>query len=103
MYVTTAGVNRLNYIPILYVEFLLHRPEVSHYPAGVTAGVYDIDRNNVSFGARCCLVHVESTKLKGMTDFIETETIHWMMRSNIEVAHLVTDSLTIRKFYIKNE
>ena len=58
-----------------------------HYLVGVIAGVVE-SLNNEKYipGKDDGLVPVESTKLKGMTDFILVETSHSMMRYNKDVA-----------------
>ena len=61
--------------------------EAPYYPVGVIAGVYDSEINeNYLPGRDDSLVPVESTKLEGMSDFIEIASGHSMMRYNEEVA-----------------
>lgn len=58
-----------------------------YYPVGVIAGIYGNDANEAYLpGKDDGLVPVESTKLEGMTDFIEIESGHSMMRYNNQVA-----------------
>jgi pimeloyl-ACP methyl ester carboxylesterase len=58
-----------------------------YYPVGVIAGVNDSGRNDhILPGRDDGLVPVESTRLEGMTDFIEVESAHSMMRYDKEVA-----------------
>ncbi len=64
--------------------------EPPYYPVGVIAGYYDSDSNDgILPGRDDGLVPVESTKLEGMTDFIEIESGHSMMRYSKDVAKQV--------------
>jgi len=66
---------------------------------GVIAGVGDSGRNDHLLPGRDDgLVPVESTKLEGMTDFIEVESGHSMMRYDKEVARQVIAFLQQGKF-----
>ena len=62
----------------------LARPD---YPVGVIAGVTESEWNDRWLpGPDDGLISVESTKLRGMSDFVEIESGHSMMRYNREVA-----------------
>ncbi|WEJ63039.1 alpha/beta fold hydrolase [Thiomicrorhabdus lithotrophica] len=61
--------------------------DAPYYTIGVIAGVTESDSNEDYLPGRDDgLVPVESTKLEGMTDFIEVNSGHSMMRYNNEVA-----------------
>ncbi len=80
-------------------ESLPNRLDAPYYPVGVIAGVYESDRNEEYLPGRDDgLVPVESTKLEGMTDFIEIETGHSMMRYNKDVVRQVIFFLHEGKF-----
>jgi pimeloyl-ACP methyl ester carboxylesterase len=64
--------------------------DAPYYPVGVITGIYESDTNEAYLPGRDDgLVPVASTKLEGMTDFIEVESGHSMMRYNSEVAEQV--------------
>ena len=70
-----------------------------YYPVGVIAGVRGSGRNDHLLPGRDDgLVPVESTKLEGMSDFIEVESGHSMMRYDKEVARQVIAFLQQGKF-----
>ncbi|MES9973889.1 MAG: alpha/beta hydrolase [Candidatus Thiodiazotropha sp.] len=74
--------------------------EPPYYPVGVIAGYYDSDSNDDLLPGRDDgLVPVESTKLEGMTDFIEIESGHSMMRYSKDVAKQVIAFLNNGKFH----
>ncbi|MEW8470361.1 MAG: alpha/beta fold hydrolase [Candidatus Thiodiazotropha sp.] len=73
--------------------------EFPYYPVGVIAGVYDSGLNEeILPGRDDGLVPVESTKLEGMSDFIEIESGHSMMRYNEDVASQTIHFLKNGKF-----
>ena len=69
------------------------------YPVGVIAGTLG---NHLSDKwlpiPNDGVVSVESTRLDGMTDFIEIEVTHWDMRSDPAVAGRVTEFLRHGRF-----
>ena len=71
-----------------------------YYPVGVVAGYSDNTAANDDIlpGRDDGLVPVESTKLEGMSDFIEMESGHSMMRYNKEVAEQIIAFLKNGKF-----
>ena len=70
-----------------------------YYAVGVIAGYYDSDSNDDILPCRDDgLVPVESTKLEGMTDFIEIESGHSMMRYSKNVAKQVIEFLNNGRF-----
>ena len=73
--------------------------EAPYYPVGVIAGVFESDFNDEYLPGRDDgLVPVESTKLEGMSDFIEIESGHSMMRYNSDVASQTIHFLKNGKF-----
>ena len=80
-------------------QSLPNRLEPPYYPVGVIAGFQDNDTNDKHLPGRDDgLVSVESTKLEGMTDFIEIESGHSMMRYNREVAEQIISFLNLGYF-----
>ena len=70
-----------------------------YYPVGVIAGVKQGDNNEDYLpGLDDGLVPVESTKLDGMTDFVQLEIGHSMMRYDAEVAAQIVTFLQQGKF-----
>ncbi|MEW8586243.1 MAG: alpha/beta fold hydrolase [Candidatus Thiodiazotropha sp.] len=70
-----------------------------YYPVGVIAGFQKSHTNEAYLPGRDDgLVPVESTKLEGMTDFIEVESGHSMMRYKKEVAEQVIFFLKTGRF-----
>lgn len=67
------------------------------YPVGVIAGVREKDNERIP-GRDDGLVPVESTKLAGMSDFVEVQTGHSMMRHDDTVAAQVLSFLKRGKF-----
>lgn len=61
-----------------------------YYPVEVIAGVNDSGRNDHALPGRDDgLVPVDSTKLDSMTDFVEVESGHAMMRYDKEISRRV--------------
>lgn len=70
-----------------------------YYPVGIIAGVSDEDENDEYLpGVDDGLVSVESTKLAGMSDFVEVKTSHSMMRYDPQVADQVLSFLQKGQF-----
>ena len=69
------------------------------YPVGIIAGVVESElRQHFLPGPSDGVVPVESTKLEGMTDFIEIESWHSMMRYDSEVAEQTLHFLEHQRF-----
>lgn len=70
-----------------------------YYPVGVIAGILKSEYNEEFLPGRDDgLVPVESTKIESMTDFIEVESGHSMLRYNSEVARQTIQFLREGKF-----
>lgn len=70
-----------------------------YYPVGVIAGVSERQNTREYLtGLNDGLVTVESTKLEGMTDFIQLKTGHSMMRYDDQVADQVVSFLQAGQF-----
>lgn len=70
-----------------------------YYPVGIIAGTLKNEFNDKDLPGRDDgLVSVESTKLKGMTDFIEVESGHSMLRYNNQVAEQTIQFLKTGRF-----
>ena len=70
-----------------------------YYPVGVIAGVAeDTSRGDYLPGPDDGMVTVESTKLEGMTDFVQMNIRHYMMRSDDEVVKQVVAFLEEGRF-----
>lgn len=70
-----------------------------YYPVGIIAGIFKSEYNDDLLPGRDDgLVPVKSTKLEGMTDFIEVESGHSMLRYNSEVANQTIQFLKEGKF-----
>ena len=70
-----------------------------YYPVGVIAGVIQGDWNDHWLeGPDDGLISVEATRLEGMTDFIQVDSGHSMMRYNSEVARQTIEFLRTGRF-----
>ena len=70
-----------------------------YYPVGIIAGINERENTKeLLTGVNDGLVTVESTKLEGMTDFIEVQTGHSMMRYDSQVAEQVVAFLNNGQF-----
>ena len=80
-------------------ESLPNRLPPPDYPVGIIAGVVDTELSEHFFpGPNDGLVPVESTRLENMTDFVEINTGHSMMRYDKEVAGQVINFLSKGRF-----
>ena len=80
-------------------DSLPNRLPLPDYPVGIIAGVVESElRAHFLPGPSDGVVPVETTKLEGMTDFIEIESWHSMMRYDSEVAEQTLHFLQHQRF-----